>query len=65
MGIVSFLVLVVVVGLIVTLIQWYAPIDPKFKAIALWAGVLFLLLVLLYALGVLPVGWDAQIPRVR
>jgi hypothetical protein len=64
MGILSYLLLVVVVGLVVTLIQWYAPIDARFKTLAAWAGILFCVLVLLYALGLMPF-WDAQIPKVR
>ncbi len=65
MGILSYLFLVVIVGLVVTLIQWYAPIDPKFKTLAMWAGIIFCVLVLCYALGLLPVGWDKPIPRIR
>jgi hypothetical protein len=64
MGIVSYLLLVVVVGLVVALIQWFAPIDPKFKQLALWAGVIFCVLVLLYAIGVFPLV-DRPIPQVR
>jgi hypothetical protein len=64
MGIIQYLALVLIVGLVVALIQWYAPIDAKFKTLAVWAGVIFLVVVLLYALGLMPV-WDAQIPKVR
>ena len=65
MGIVNYLGLVVIVGLIVAMIQWWAPIDARFKTLALWVGVGFCVLVLLVAIGVLPFGWDAPIPRVR
>lgn len=64
MGILSYIVLVLVIGLVVYVIRRWAPIEPQFQTIILWAGVIFCVLVLVYALGVLPVGWDAQIPRV-
>ena len=64
MGIISFLALVLVVGLVVWLIQAFAPIDQRLKNLALWAAIIFLVLVFLYAIGLLPMG-DTRIPRVR
>lgn len=65
MGIIQYFVLVVIVGLVVAMIQWWAPIDARFKAIVLWVGVAFCILVLLFAVGILPLGTDHQIPKVR
>lgn len=63
MGIIEFILIALVVGLVVWLIQQYAPIPGRFKTIILWAGVVFILLILLNALGI--IGRDWQIPRVR
>lgn len=63
MGIIEFFVLVLIIGLIVYLINRFAPIDPVFKNIILVAAVVFLLIVLLNAMGI--IGRDYQIPRLK
>lgn len=65
MGILTYILLVVFIGFAVYAVNRWTPIDQKFKTLILWAAVIFCVLVLLYALGVLPVGWDARIPQVR
>jgi len=63
MGIIEFIVIALILGVIVWLIQTYAPIPAQFKTIILWAAIIVLLLILLNALGV--IGRDWQIPRLR
>jgi hypothetical protein len=53
-----------VLGLIVWLINTYAPIPQQVKTIILIAVVVVLLLILLKAMGVFS-GADVQIPRIR
>lgn len=66
MGVFQFFIIVLIIGVIVWLLRRPAvPIDPLFKDILLWAGVAICVLFLLYALGVLPVGHDVMIPRIR
>ena len=64
MGIIHFFLIVIVIGLLVYLIRRFVPMDEVFKSVVLWAGVAVVVLLLLYALGVLPMG-DVAIPRVR
>jgi hypothetical protein len=64
MGIVEFIVIALVLGLIVWLINTYAPIPQQIKTIILIAVIVVLLLILLKAMGVFS-GADVQIPRIR
>ena len=64
MGIIEFILLAVVVGLVVWLVNTYAPIPQQIKTVILVAAIVVLVLVFLRALGVLSVG-DVAIPRVR
>lgn len=64
MGLISFIVLCVVLGLIVYLVTTYLPLDQKIKLIIIWATVFVLLLVFLQATGVLG-NFDVMIPRIR
>lgn len=63
MGIIEFVVLALVLGLIVWLIWAKTPIPMIFKQIILWVVVIVLVLLLLHAFGV--VGKDVQIPKIR
>lgn len=53
MGLFEFILLVVVVGLLVYLVNTYAPIDVKFKQLILWVAILALVFILIRALGLL------------
>jgi hypothetical protein len=64
MGILEFILLALALGVIVWAIQSYAPIPAAVKTVILVAVVLFLVLVLLRAMGIFS-ALDAQIPRVR
>jgi hypothetical protein len=63
MGIVEFLVIAVILGLIVWAIWTYTPIAAPIKKLILWAVIVVLVLLLLHALGV--IGADVQIPKIR
>lgn len=65
MGIIQFFIIALIVGVIIYLIQVFAPIPGAIKTVILWAGVIFLVLILLSALGILGLGHDYQIPRLR
>lgn len=64
MGLIEFIILAVAIGLVVWLVNTYAPIPGQIKTIILVAAVIVLILVLLRALGLFP-ATDIQIPRVR
>lgn len=64
MGILEFLLIAVVLGLVVWLVNTYLPIPQAIKTIILIAVVIVLVVILLRAMGVLG-GVDYQIPRVR
>lgn len=64
MGVLEFIVICVVLGLVVYLVNTYLPIPPQIKTIILVAVILVLIVILLRAMGVLG-GVDYQIPRVR
>ena len=64
MGILEFIILCLVLGLVVWLINTYAPIPQQIKTIILVAVIVVLIVVLLRALGIFG-GADMQIPRVR
>lgn len=54
---------IVLVGLVVALIQRYAPIDPAFKTMVLVVGIVVCVAFILYAFGLLP--WNVQVPKLR
>lgn len=64
MGIIEFIALAVILGLVVWVVQMYAPIPQQIKTVILVAAIVVLVLVFLRALGLLAVG-DVAIPRVR
>ena len=64
MGIIEFIILALVLGVIVWLINTYAPIPQQIKTVILVAVVLVLIIILLRAMGIFS-GADVQIPRVR
>jgi uncharacterized protein YhhL (DUF1145 family) len=63
MGIIEFIILCVVLGVIVWLVNKYAPIPQEIKTIILVAVIIVLIVVLLKATGILG-GADVQIPRI-
>ena len=64
MGILEYLILCLGLGLVVYLINTYAPIPQQIKTIILFAVIVVLIVVLLRALGIFG-GADMQIPKVR
>lgn len=64
MGIIQFIIIALVLGIIVWLINTYAPIPQQIKTIILVAVVIVLLLILLQAMGIFS-GADVQIPKIR
>ena len=64
MGVLEFVVICVVLGLVVYLVNTYLPIPPQIKTIILIAVIIVIVVILLRALGVLG-GADMQIPRIR
>jgi nitrogen fixation/metabolism regulation signal transduction histidine kinase len=64
MGLIAFLLLIIIVGVIVGLAVRYAPMPAEFKtALPVIAIALLVLLLLLYIVG--GSSWDVQIPRLR
>lgn len=63
MGIVQFIVLAVVLGLIVWAVWQFTPIPIQFKKLILWAAIIVLVILLAAALGLL--GHDVKIPSIR
>lgn len=63
MGILQFILIAVVVGVVVFLVNTYLPIPAPIKKIILWAAVIVLVLILCAALGLF--GHDIAIPRLR
>lgn len=64
MSIITFIVVVVVIGVILWLINTYIPMQANVKKFLNIAVIILLIVWLLYALGVLPAG-DIRIPKVR
>ena len=64
MGILEFIILCVVLGLVVWLVNTYLPIPQAIKTVILVAVIILLVVVLLRAMGIFS-GADVQIPRVR
>lgn len=63
MGIIEFIVIAVILGVIVWAIWTYTPIPAPFKKLILWAAVIVLVLLLAHALGL--IGKDVKIPSIR
>lgn len=63
MGLIQFLLLCLVVGLIVWAIWAFTPIPAQFKKLILWAAIIVLVIVLCNAMGIF--GHDVAIPKVR
>lgn len=63
MGLLHFILLCVVVGLVVWAVVTYTPIPAQIKNLIVWASVVVLVLILLGAMGVF--NYDVPIPRVR
>ena len=63
MGLVQFIILCVVVGLIDWLVVAYTPIPTQIKNLVVIVSVLVLVLILLSAMGIF--GFDVQIPRFK
>jgi uncharacterized protein YhhL (DUF1145 family) len=64
MGLIEFILLCVVVGLVVWAVNTFLPLPQPIKTIILVAAILVLLFVLLRAMGIFG-GADIAIPRVR
>ena len=64
MGIIEFVLLALFLGIVVWLINTYAPIPQQIKTIILVAVIVVLIVVFLRAMGIFG-GADMQIPRVR
>lgn len=63
MGLIEFLILAVVVGLIVWAVWSFTPIPMQFKKLILWVAIIVLVLLLLHAMGI--IGKDIAIPRLN
>jgi len=63
MGLIQFLILCLVVGLVDWAIITYTPIPAAIKNLIVIASVVVLLLILLSAMGIF--GFDITIPRFR
>lgn len=63
MGLIEYIILCVVVGLVVWLVWTYTPIPVSIKKLILGVAVLVLVLVLLHTMGI--VGKDVEIPKIK
>jgi hypothetical protein len=63
MGLVAFLLLCLLVGLIDWLIITYTPIPAQIKNLVVWVSFIVLILILLNAMGLF--SMDVSIPRIR
>ena len=64
MSLITFIVVVVIIGVALWLINTYIPMQANVKKFLNIAVVVLLILWLLYAIGILPAG-DIRVPRVR
>jgi hypothetical protein len=64
MGILEFILICVVLGLVVWLVNTYLPIPQQIKTVILIAVIIVIVVILLRAMGIFG-GADYQIPRVR
>jgi uncharacterized protein YhhL (DUF1145 family) len=64
MGLIEFILLCVVVGLVVWAVNTFLPLPQPIKTIIMVAAVVVLIFILLRAMGVFG-GADIAIPRVR
>lgn len=63
MGILTFLVIALILGIVVWFIHAKTPIPQVFKTVILWVAVIFLILLALHAFGI--IGQDIAIPKLR
>lgn len=63
MGLIELIILIVIIGVVVVLVQRFAPIPAQLKTIILWLAVIVIVLIILNALGIL--GRDVAIPKIR
>lgn len=63
MGLLQFLILALVVGLVVWAIWSFTPIPIQFKKLILWVAIIVLILIFCAALGIF--GHDVKIPSFR
>lgn len=63
MGIITFLVIAFVLGIIVWFIHAKTPIPQVFKTVILWVAIIFIVVLALHAFGV--IGKDIAIPKLR
>ena len=63
MGLIQFILLCVVVGLVDWLVVSYTPIPAQIKNLIVIVSVIVLVLILLSAMGIF--GFDVSIPRIR
>jgi hypothetical protein len=63
MGLLEFIILCVIVGLLVWAVNRFLPIPDQIKTLILIVAVIVLVVILLKAMGIL--GGDIMIPRVR
>lgn len=63
MGIIQFIVIAAIIGIVIWAVNTYTPIPAPIKKIILWAGVFVIVLLLLAATGIL--GHDIKIPSIR
>lgn len=63
MGIIEYIVIAVLLGVIVWAVWTFTPIPGQFKKLILWAAIIVLILLLAHALGL--IGKDISIPKIR
>lgn len=63
MGIIEYIIIAVVLGVIVWAVWSFTPIPIQFKKVILWVAVGVLILLLAHALGL--IGKDVQIPKIK
>lgn len=61
MGIIQLVVILVIIGVILYLVNRYAPMDAKIKTILNWVVVIAVIAWLLKVFGVFSGKWDIQI----
>ena len=64
MGLLEFIIIAVVIGLVVWAVNTFLPIPQQIKTVILVAAIIVIVVILLRALGIFG-GADIQIPRVR
>ena len=64
MGIIQLLVIICVIGVVVYLLTTYVPMGPGFKKAVAVVGILFVILLCLWAFGIFPVH-DMAVPQIQ